>query len=101
MEPDYVSEEIAEWQRGRELRSVVCTPSWEIICDTIRRYADAANEDLMKLAPGDPRVPQAHAAASAAEQIAINFKRDIEQAVEKSYTTPESLKVLAALGNQE
>lgn len=88
---DYQRSEIELFETGRELRNVVNTPAWEIILNSMRRYADRAVEDLLNLLPGDPAVTTAHAAASALVQQHIYFKQDVERAVEASYKTPEVL----------
>lgn len=88
---DYQRSEIELFETGRELRNVVNTPAWEIILNSMRRYADKAVEDLLNLLPGDPAVTTAHAAASALVQQHIYFKQDVERAVQASYKTPEAL----------
>lgn len=99
--PENELEDFSAWERGKELRSIINTSAWEILCDTLKAYADKAVEDLLRIPAGDnDRVLAAHAAASAAAQIVRNFKEDVETAVENSYRIPESLKPIAALGQQ-
>lgn len=84
--------EIEQWQRGRELRNVVNTEAWQIITDTLKRYSDVAVEELLRIAPGDPAVPTAHAAASALVQQYKSFMEDVTVAVQSSYQVPDALK---------
>lgn len=89
------------WQNGRELRTVYGTPAWEILCNSLDSYAAKANQDLMRLDVGDPTVPTAHAAASAAAQIVRMFKEDVANAVNRSFETPEIVKQMTNFGAQE
>ena len=89
------------WQNGKELRTIYGTPAWEILCNSLDSYAAKANQDLMRLPVGDPTVLTAHAAASAAEQIARMFKEDVANAVQASFETPEIVKQMAKIGATE
>jgi len=83
---------IEQWKRGQELRNIVHTEAWQIVLDTLQRYADVAVEDLLGLTPGDPAVMTAHAAASALVQQNKLFKEDVDTAVAASYEMPDALK---------
>jgi hypothetical protein len=85
-------DDVAQWQRGLELRGVVTTPAWEIILNSLQSYADKAAAALLQLPPGDERVMYAHAAASAAAQINTNFRLDVQSAIEAASQVPEVLK---------
>lgn len=76
-----VENEFEVYQQGRMLRTVVHTPAWEIVIDTLKSYRDKAIADLMALAPGDPNVPTAHAAAAALDDQFGKFQQDIANAV--------------------
>lgn len=80
------------WKRGRKLSAVVQTEAWEIISDTLKGYVDSAQDDLMRLPPGDPAVMTAHAAASALTQQYKLFLEDIDRAVSASLEVPEALR---------
>jgi hypothetical protein len=105
MQPSMNEEDLQEgleiWQNGRELRTIYNTPAWEILCNAVDSYAAKANQDLMRLPVGDPTVLTAHAAASAAEQIARMFKEDVANAVNQSFETPEIVKQMAKIGASE
>ena len=90
-------DDVVNWRRGCALRSLVKSPEWEILCDTLKSYADSAELDLFRLPPGDPAVPTAHAAWSALKQVAFKFKANVEKCVEESFKTPESIQRLAKL----
>jgi len=70
------------YERGRMLRSVVNTPTWEIIIDTLKAYKEAARDELMHILPGDEVVPTAHAAAYAVEDLFYKFQQDVNKAIE-------------------
>jgi len=93
-------DEVTLWQNGRELSHIVNTPGWEVVIATLDAQAEAAAEQLWKLFPGDPAVPCAHAAASAAIQIVRAFKQAVSQALEGAKTIPEVLKKKQALNQQ-
>lgn len=101
MNAEDLKEGLEIWQNGRELRTIYNTPAWEIICNSLDSYAAKANQDLMRLPVGDKAVPTAHAAASAAEQIARMFKEDVANAVQQSFETPEIVKQMTKLGATE
>jgi hypothetical protein len=84
--------EIEQWKRGQKLRGVVNSEEWQILLDTLQRYADSSVETLLGLPPGDPSVPTAHAAASALVQQRRLFEEDVNAAVQASYEMPEALK---------
>lgn len=85
-------DDIETYLRGQELRGIVTTPAWDIILASLQSYADQATLDLLKIPPGDERVMAAHAAASAAAQININFKMDVQSAIDAASQLPEILK---------
>jgi hypothetical protein len=82
---------IDQWKRGQELRNIG-SEGWQIIFDTLERYADVANDDLLRMTPGDPNVMTAHAAASAVRQVSSLFKDDVTSAIAASYDMPDALK---------
>lgn len=85
-------EQIEQWKRGRQLQAIVHTEGWSILRDTLKRYADSAVDALLRLAPGDPTVPTAHAAASALAQQYRIFMEDIDSAIAAGEQVPEVLK---------
>lgn len=84
--------DIAIWQKGNELRSIVNTPGWEAGMEMLQSYADKAIDDLMGIQIGDPYVPTAHAAAAAVRQLVIKYQMDVRSAVEAASQVPEVLK---------
>lgn len=82
-------QEIELFRRGQQLSSVVNTEAWVILTDTLKSYSDAAVEELLRLAPGDPTVLTAHAAASALVQQNKLFIEDIDRAVEAAQAPPQ------------
>lgn len=95
-EPNFISGdqllEIEQWKRGRQLQGIVHTEGWSILKDTLKRYADSAVDSLLRLAPGDPTVPTAHAAASALTQQYRIFMEDIDSAIAAGEQLPDVLK---------
>lgn len=85
--------EIEQWALGRELSAIVNTKAWQIAMTMLEQYTKGAQDQLMRLAPGDERVPAAHAAASALADQLAKFKDDVLSAVYASSTYPEALKV--------
>ena len=55
------------YEKGRKLRKFVLDPDWEIVIQVLQDYRDKYRDALVALAPGDPQVPLAHAAASASK----------------------------------
>lgn len=86
---DGMEQELLLYDRGRHLRQVVGSPSWEIILDTLKAYKDEAVEGLLSLSPGDPTVPTAHAAASALVDQFVKFQQDTNRALEFAANPPE------------
>ena len=95
-ENPYINEdqlyEIEQWKRGRQLAAIVHTEGWAILKDTLRQYAESANDALLRLAPGDPTVLTAHAAASALAQQYKLFMEDIDSAIAAGEQLPDVLK---------
>lgn len=84
--------DIEEHRKGVELRGLVNTEAWQVVKATLKQYADTATNDLLGMAPGDPAVLTAHAAASALVSVSRKFVEDIETAVAKSYDVPAALQ---------
>lgn len=84
-------EQIRAWQLGVQLRSVVHTEGYQLLNGMLKDYVEGAAFSLIKLAPGDPTVPTAHAAASALRDLYNKFQQDIENAIIASESVPESL----------
>lgn len=89
MDQEELDRELAVYEKGRQLRAIVNTPAWEIVIDTLKAYRDEATERLLGLAPGDPVVPTAHAAASALVDQFSKFEQDIKNAVDFAAKPPE------------
>lgn len=94
--------EVDLWRKGRELRNIVNTPGWDIVCATLKQYADSADLDLRRLKPGqNESVVAQHAVVYALQDLVEKFIADIQTAVDASHRVPESIKAaLAALGQQ-
>lgn len=84
--------EIDLHQKGRALAQVVNFYGWEVALEMIQSYVTGSVSALVNLAPGDPTVPTAHAAASAMNDFYIKFVQDVQIAIEASSKTPEVLK---------
>lgn len=67
-------------EKGRLLLPWVKSPAWEIVKDTIRAQVDDVDEQLRGIEPGNPRVPQVHAALYALSQFSDTLIRGIEDA---------------------
>ena len=80
------------YEKGRKLRKFVLDPDWEIVIQVLQDYRDKYRDALVALAPGDPQVPLAHAAASASNDIFSYFTKSINDAVDFSNKPPEELK---------
>ena len=78
--------------KGRKLRKFVLDPDWDIVVQTLQDYRDKARDALIALPPGDPNVPQAHAAASATNDVFTLFQQDINNAVDFANKPPDDLK---------
>ena len=86
------------YERGGMLRSVVNTPTWEIIIDTLKAYKESARDELMRLLPGDPTVPTAHAATYAVEDLFFKFQQDINKAIDfASHPSEEFMQHLSGV----
>lgn len=96
MDNGYLNEdqliEIENWKRGRALAAVINTEGCTLLLDRWKTYMENAQEALWRLAPGDPTVPTAHAAASALTQLYRSFMEDIDRDIAASYDVPEALK---------
>ena len=79
------------YEKGRKLRKFVLDPDWEIVIQVLQDYRDKYRDALVALAPGDPQVPLAHAAASASNDIFSYFTKSINDAVDFSNQPPEEL----------
>lgn len=80
------------YEKGRKLRKFVLDPDWEIVIQVLQDYRDKYRDALVSLAPGDPQVPLAHAAASASNDIFEYFTKSINDAVDFSNKPPGELK---------
>ena len=80
------------YEKGRKLRKFVLDPDWEIVIQVLQDYRDKYRDALVSLAPGDPQVPLAHAAASASNDIFEYFTKSINNAVDFSNEPPKELK---------
>ena len=80
------------YEKGRKLRKFVLDPDWEIVIQVLQDYRDKYRDALVALAPGDPQVPLAHAAASASNDIFSYFTKSINDAVDFSNEPPKELK---------
>jgi hypothetical protein len=80
------------YEKGRRLRTLVHSPEWEIVTQTLQDYRDKARDALIALPPGDPSVLQAHAAASATNDVFTMFQQDINSAVDFAVNPPEELR---------
>lgn len=85
--------EIRLYTYGRELAHLVDLPGWQVALEMLAGYANKATEDLIHLAPGDARVPNTHAAASALTDLYRKFIQDVATAVESASNTPDLVKV--------
>jgi len=84
--------EIDLYNRGRDLAHLVPSPGWDTALAMLQSYPANAVRDLMGLAPGDPAVETAHAAASGAAQVVAHFIQDVQNAVDASRQMPDALK---------
>lgn len=85
--------EIRMYMVGRELAHIVDLPGWQVALEMLAGYANKASEDLIRMAPGDPRVPNTHAAASALADLYRKFIQDVANAVEMSDKAPDLVRV--------
>lgn len=92
MDQEQLEQDIEVYERGRLLRSIVITPAWDVIIDTLRTYKDVAVSDLLSLAPGDVTVPTAHAAAAALTEQFDKFQQDIKNAVDFAAQPSDELR---------
>lgn len=93
-EPDYdqLEQQLELYEKGRRLKLLVNSPEWEIVVQTLQDYRDKARDALIALPPGDPNVSQAHAAASATNDVFNYFQQDIANAVNAATKPSEELK---------
>lgn len=80
------------YEKGRKLRKFVLDPDWELVVQVLQDYRDKYRDALVNLAPGDPQVSLAHAAASASNDIFDYFNKSINDAVDFANNPPEELK---------
>jgi hypothetical protein len=80
------------YEKGRKLRKFVLDPDWDIVMQILQDYRDKARDQLIALPPGDPNVSQAHAAASATNDVFTLFQQDIKAAVDFANRPPEELR---------
>ena len=80
------------YEKGRKLRKFVLDPDWGIVIQVLRDYRDKYRDALVALAPGDPQVPLAHAAASASNDIFTYFQTSINGAVDFVNNPPDEVK---------
>lgn len=80
------------YEKGRKLRKFVLDPDWELVTQVLQDYRDKYRDALVALAPGDPQVPLAHAAASASNDLFEYFTKSINDAVDFANKPPEELK---------
>lgn len=86
-----IEEELALYERGRQLRVVHNTPAWETLVGVLEDYRDRALRQLVDLAPGDPTVPTTHAAASALDDLVAKFQQDINHAIDTAAEPSDEL----------
>lgn len=84
--------EIQLWQKGKALAQQVQSFGWNVVEEMIHDYVQNATEQLLNLAPGDPTVLQAHAAASALADFERKLRQDVATAVEAARTIPAAVK---------
>lgn len=89
--------DIEQYANGRELAHLATQAGWPIVLNMLKSYAEKATADLLRLAPGDPVVPQAHAAAAALNSVHATFIYDVDQAIQFSQTIPDVVR--KAFGN--
>lgn len=96
---ELTEEEAAEvdlWEQGRELQHLVNLPGWDVALKMLASYAQHANDDLLSLAPGNPAVPQAHAAAAALRDLYVKFIQDVQNAINQD--TPAVMQAAVRSG---
>lgn len=84
--------EIEQWTNGKELEHLASLPGWQIIRNMLASYANDATASLLKLAPGDPAVPTAHAAWKTAQDIRDFFDMDVRRAIEAGREVPDVVR---------
>lgn len=82
------ADEIRKYLAGKELEHLVDLPGWQVALEMLASYPNQASAALMSMAPGDPRVPNTHAAVSVLTDLYNKFIRDVANAVEAAKTTP-------------
>lgn len=92
MDDQQIEQDLELYELGRQLRSVINSPGWEVIMLTIQQYVAETTEALLALPPGDPEVPTAHAAASALKDFLHKFRQDIKRAVDFANEPSEDLR---------
>lgn len=80
------------YEKGRKLRKFVLDPDWEIVLQVLQDYRDKTRDELIAMAPGDPNVSQAHAAASATNDVFVRFQEDINRTVDCAINPSDELK---------
>ncbi len=90
-----IEREVAAYEKGRQLRTIMNSPGWEVLLDTLKAYRDEAADRLLDMDPGDPNVLTAHAAASALRQQFAFLQADLDNAVKvASSPSPELTQYL-------
>lgn len=84
--------EIEQHTNGRELEHLTTQEGWQIVVNMLRSYSDKATADLLRLEPGHPAVPQAHAAAAALTAIVTTFLYDVDQAIQRGREIPDVVR---------
>lgn len=84
--------EIEQHANGRELAHLTTQEGWQIVVNMLRSYSEKATADLLRLAPGDPHVPQAHAAAAALTAVVTTFLYDVDQAIQRGREIPDVVR---------
>lgn len=92
VEFDQIENEFDLYERGRMLKQIVMSPAWSTVVEVLRDYRDKAVQELVNLAPGDPTVPTAHAAASALDDQFNKFQQDIQNAVDTAAKPSDELR---------
>jgi hypothetical protein len=89
---DQFEQQLDIFDKGRALARFVNDPNWEVVLQVLQDYRDKYRDALIALAPGDPQVPLAHAAASASNDLFIFFQKSINDAVDFAQHPPEEFK---------
>ena len=86
------------YEKGRRLRTLTNSPDWELVVQTLQDYRDKARDALIALPPGDKNVLQAHAAASATNDVFTMFTEDINSVISAAQNpSPELTQYLMGI----